>query len=190
MSALAETQKPRMTENSEMRVSPENRQEYLTEHIPYRLNSLRAWDLLIHRRTKTGISNDLLRCYSDSPVLDPAFEIAIVFGRGLLNFLGLTLRNDKVDYYVSDRKDDVQIWDIIVGKQPYPLSRLTIEEKDHLCNLIKVANKASAHLTTKTSSKAELDSLIPAKAIIYKMVMVYVDNLDKSKVWWHKEVER
>lgn len=173
-----------------MRVSPERRQEYLTEHIPYRLNSLRAWDLFIYRKTKAGVSKDMVTFYGDSPVVDPAFEIAIVFGRGLLNFLGLTLRNDKLDYYVSDRKDDVQIWDIIEGKQPYPLSRLTNEQQNHLCNLIKVANKASAHLTTKTSSTDELNSLVPAKAIIYDMVMAYVDDLDKDRVWWYNEVER
>ncbi len=149
-----------------------------------------AWDLLQHRKNKIKISADTKRCYEDSLILDPAFEISIVFGRGLLNFLGLTLRNAKLDYYVSERNDDVQIWDIIPGKQPYPLDKIMDDEKIHLCNLIKVANKASAHLTAKTSSSQELDSLIPARSIIYKITMVYVDGLDKTRVWWHNEGQK
>lgn len=173
-----------------MRVKDEARQEYLVEHIPYRLNSLRAWDLLQHRKLRESTHDKLRESYGDSPVVEPAFEIAIVFGRSLLNFLGLTLRNNKLDYYVSERKDDVQIWDVIPGKQPYPLDRLTVDDQEHLCNLIRVANKASAHLTTRTSTTSELNSLIPAKRIIYRITLEYVDNLDKSKVWWYNEVEQ
>lgn len=169
------------------RVHKDDRKKYLHDHLPYRLNSLRAWDIFEYRKRNRKISKEVKDCYEDSPVVDPAFEIAIVFGRSLLHFLGLTCNNGKLDYYVSQKKDDVQVWDVIPGKQPYPLEKISSEEKKYLCNLIKVANKSGAHLTTKTSTKELLDSLEPAREIIYRITLEHVDGLKKEKIWWEKD---
>lgn len=167
---------------STTRVPKDKRKEYLHDHLPYRLNSLRAWDIFEHRKGNRKISKEVKECYEDSPVVDPAFEISIVFGRSLLHFLGLTCKSGKLDYYVSDKKDDVQIWDVIPGKQPYPLKKISSHEQKHLCNLIKVANKSGAHLTTKTSTKEELDSLKSAREIIYRITLEYVEGLKNEKI--------
>jgi hypothetical protein len=66
---------------------------------------------------------------------------------------------------------------------------LTAAEKEHLCNIIKVANKASAHLTRKYSTAEELKSLEPGRELIYQMVTSYVDGLDKSQLWWELELK-
>ncbi len=174
------------------RVEETKRDDYLNEHIPYRLNSLQAYDLYISRRSP-GIKDDEYktkelpekRCYWESEFLEPAFEVSILFGRSLLNFLGLTMKNNKLDYFVSNKNDDVQIWDIIPGKSPYPLERINEKDQQDLCNLIKVSNKSAAHLTTKTSTNEELESLLKAREIIYKLVLEYVDGL-KTKNLWHK----
>ena len=174
-----------------MTLSEQEKFDYLNEHIPYRLNSLRAWDLYITKRRSNSYEeeSDDRKCNWESHYLDPAFEISIIFGRSLLQFLGLTCRNNSLEYFVSKMGEDVQIWDVVLGKPPYPLSELTAYEKEHLCNIIKVANKASAHLTRKYSTTEELNSLAPGRKLIYKMVTSYVDGLDKSKLWWELEIK-
>src|SRR5688572_22705653 len=109
-----------------MNLQEEEKHAYLTEHLPYRLNSLRAWDLFIARRKANNYLQEVerLKCNWESEYLDPAFEISIVFGRSLIQFLGLTCRNNNLEYFVSKMGEDVQIWDILPGKQPYPMTQL------------------------------------------------------------------
>lgn len=175
-----------------MNLSPEQQAEYLQKHIPYRLNSLMAWDIYnLRRRAKKYEEEEKDRkCYWESELLNPALEISIVFARSLIQFLGLSLRANKLEYFVSKIEEDVQIWNVIPGKQPYPLSKLSSVEQQHLCNIIKIANKASAHMTTKFSSSDEFDSLIPGRELLFKMVTEYVDNLDRTNLWWLNETKK
>jgi len=169
-----------------MILSHQQQADYLQKHIPYRLNLLMTWDTYVSRRRATKYEDEVKhrKCYWESEFLDPAFEISIVFARSLIQFLGLSLRGNKLEYFVSKVDEDVQIWDVIPGKQPYPLSELNPIQQQHLCNIIKIANKASAHMTTKFSSSEEFESLIPGRELLYQMVTNYVDNLDQSNLWW------
>ncbi|MES2514722.1 MAG: hypothetical protein V4580_11285 [Bacteroidota bacterium] len=166
-------------------------QEYLVDHLPYRLNSLRAWDLYLARRKADRYENETpsLKCYWESELLEPAYEISIVFGRSLLNFLGIKRGSNGLENFESNQisnmdKDTIFIWHINSNKRAYPINNLDNKEQEHLVNLLKVANKSVAHLTNKTSTKIELDSLIPARQIIYKIMLEYVDGLKTSKLWW------
>lgn len=86
-----------------MKLDNSLRQEYLDKHLPYRINSMLSPDLITHRRNQ-GISAEMrVKCYEDSLVLEPSFEISIIFGRSLLNFLGITLdfRTNDLRHYLS-----------------------------------------------------------------------------------------
>lgn len=172
-----------------MNLSEKKQKEYLQKHIPYRLNSLRAWDIYILRREAKKIDDekDIQKCYFLSELLEPAFEISIIFARSLIQFLGLTFRNNQLEYFVSKNNDDVQVWDVIPGKPPYPISNLNNKEKQLLCNVIKVANKASAHMTTKYSTNEELESLEPCRELIFNMILEHVDNVNTENLWWLNE---
>jgi hypothetical protein len=166
--------------------------QYLNKHIPYKLNSLLAWDYLLYLKQQPQISNERRYAYSESQVVEPAFEISIISGRSLLQFLGITYsaKNKNLVEFKSPKPDDVQVWHLISGKPPYPISKLKAKERKALCTLMKIANKASAHLTTKSSRKNELEALPQARQIIYRMVMDYVDNINKNNVWWHTVVQK
>jgi hypothetical protein len=168
--------------------------EYLNEHLPYRLNSLRAWDIYVLRRKAKEYKNEPNRtkCYWEGEQLQPALEVSIVFGRSLLNFLGIKrdgsgLRNFQAHEVKPEDKDTIFIWHVNYGKPAYPTSRINVSDEQHLLNLIKVANKSTAHLTIKTSSESELDSLGYAREIIYRIMLDYVDGLDKSNLWWENK---
>jgi hypothetical protein len=94
------------------------------------------------------------------------------------------LKENKLFNFYSNKEDDVQIWDVIPGKQAYPLSILNSIEKQNLCNILKIANKSSAHLTLNFATDEEFASLIPGRRLVFRMVTEYVDNLNKSCLWW------
>src|ERR1700733_6670709 len=129
----------------------ENQLNYVNKHLPYRINSLLAPDLITHRRN-TNISSELKeKCYQDSLVLEPAFEISIIFGRSLLHFLGITYDSKTKDlkrpakYY----EDDVSINNLFPGRSFCPIDdEIVVKNKKALCLIIKIANKSVAHLTT------------------------------------------
>ena len=174
-----------------MTLTPQQQLEYLNKHIPYRLNSLMAWNINVSRRSANNYEeeNENKKCYWESEFLQPAFEISIVFARGLIQFLGLGLKKNKlinfdIKKFDIKKEDDVYVWGVIPGKQAYPLSKLNkIEQKD-LCNILKIANKSSAHLTSNFSTDEEFDSLISGRKLVFRMVTEYVDNLDKTLLWW------
>lgn len=170
-----------------MQLTDDQKQAYLQDHLPYRLNSLRAWDIYFKRRKSTLYENEEqgLKCYWESELLQPALEISIVFGRSLLHFLGIGLIGQQLGYYVG-KPDDVQVWDIIKDKQPYPISNLNDTEKNHLINLIRIANKSSAHLTRTLTSDKQFDSLQPAREIIYRITLEHIDGLETKDLWWEK----
>jgi hypothetical protein len=175
---------------SRVNLTNDQRLEYLNDHLPYRLNCLRAWDLYLTRRKAEKYEQEekSLKCYWEGELLHPALEVSIVFGRSLLNFLGIARESNGLVNFESHEikdsdKDTVFIWHINPGKTSYSLNNIGSTDQVHLVNLIKVANKSVAHLTTKTSEKQELDSLIPARKVIQKIVLDYVDGLDTSTLW-------
>src|SRR5690349_14031437 len=97
--------------------------DYLQKHLPYRLNGLRAYDLYISRRTTNNYRDEEQRrkCYWESEFLEPALEISVVFGRSLLDFLGIK-KEDKLYTRLRNvlptevRSTDICIWDINNGK--------------------------------------------------------------------------
>ena len=180
-----------------MKLDETLRQEYLDKHLPYRINSMLSPDLITHRRN-SNISNEMKsKCYQDSLVLEPAFEISIVFGRTLLNFLGIGY-----DYKMKALKrqqpkgDDLTILDIYPNGGFCPLDdQLIIDNKECLCTLIKVANKSVAHLTSTLSNEEEHNQLGPARFAIYKLILKYVPDINKVGsvnkigIWWYEQVD-
>lgn len=78
------------------------------------------------------------------------------------------------------RKEKPEMKDFVA----YPIDQLNASEQRHIVNLIKVANKSTAHLMIQTSSEAELESLGYARQIIFRMMIDYVDGLVTSGLWW------
>ncbi len=178
--------------------------EYLNEHLPYRLNILRAWDLYLCKRKAANYLEEeaKYKCYWESEFLDPSYEASIIIGRSLLNFLGIKrngnrLTNFQYNEIQGSEKETVFIWHVIPGKLAYPIDFINENDQKHLFNLIKIANKSVAHLTTKTSTLEELDSLVPAKKIIYDIMINFVDGINKVSdlenkkigIWWFEQFD-
>lgn len=179
-----------------MPLTEEQIHEYLSEHLPYRLNCLRAWDIYLSRRTTRSydLESDTLKCYWKSEILAPAFEISILFGRSLLNFLGIRLKENRLKNFTpsdlsKNEEDSVYIWDINVNKDPYLINNLLDYEQTHLVHLLSIANKSVAHLTSKNAGTVQLASLIPARQIIYRIMVNYVDGLAINKLWWPPDAD-
>lgn len=180
-----------------MNITNELRQEYLEKHLPYRLNSMLSPDLMTHRRG-TQISAELKsKCYSDSLVLEPAFEISIIFGRALLNFLGITLdlKTNELKR-LSPRTDDLTVIDIYPEGNFCPLDDpIVVDNKESLSIIIRIANKSVAHLTSTLSNPNELAMLERARFSIYQLILKYVPDINKHSapkktgIWWYEQVE-
>ena len=168
--------------------------DYLDKHLPYRINSLLAPDLIAHRRN-SNISNDLrIKCYQDSLVLEPAFEISIVFGRALLQFLGIDYDTNKKDLKKFEpRKSgtDITIQILFPDRNFCSLNDdIVNENRTELCTIIKIANKSVAHLTSVGSNSEEHDQLNKARMAIYKLMLKYVPEIRKENIWWYSQVEK
>ena len=173
-----------------MKLDDNLRQEYLDKHLPYRINSMMSPDLIRFRRG-TQISNEMKRkCYEDSLVLEPAFEISIVFGRSLLNFLGITYDTKVNDLRRHQPKaDDLTIKDIYPQGDYCPLDeQLILDNKESLCTIIRIANKSVAHLTSTLSNQQEHERLESARLTIYNLVLKYIPDINKVEIWWHQQV--
>ena len=149
-------------------------------------------DLITHRRG-TAKSHEMIEsCYSDSLVLEPAFEISIVFGRALLQFLGIGLDPKSEDLYRhSPRPNDLTIKSIYPHKDFVSLGDdLILPSRTNLCTIIKIANKSVAHLTSTQSNEGEHGQLEIARMTIYKLMLKHVPDINKQKIWWYDQVER
>ncbi len=169
----------------------ESKDDYLNEHLPYRINFLLAPDLITHRRNTTHSNELKVKCYQDSLVLEPTFEISIIFGRALLQFLGITynVRESKLGVY-SPKPDDITIKSLFPERQFCPLDdEIIIQNQAELCTIIKIANKSVAHLTTVFSSGEEQQHLSNARMTIYKLILKYIPEINKQKIWWYTQVE-
>ncbi|OIQ70707.1 hypothetical protein GALL_476780 [mine drainage metagenome] len=169
--------------------------DYLEKHLPYRVNCLLAIDLIAHRRS-LNISKELKSgCYQDSLVLEPAFEISIVFGRALLNFLGIgynfkenTLTElEKIKNKI--KPDDFTLQKLFPMRSFCSLNdEIIVKYNIELCTLMKIADKSVAHLTTKFSNDQEHLQLEPARKAIYQLILKYVPEINKKGIWWHEQV--
>ena len=73
----------------------------------------------------------------------------------------------------------------------FPLDNsLTTYNADHIKCLIKVANKAAAHLTMTETTMTEFESMKIARQVIYDLILSYVPGLDKNLIWWAKKDEQ
>jgi hypothetical protein len=169
----------------------EMQSDYLDKHLPYRINSLLAPDLITHRRN-TNISEEIkMKCYQDSLVLEPAFEISIIFGRSLLHFLGITYNPKTQDLRSSTNycEDDVLINNLFPGRSLCSLDDPIVQQnKEALCLIIKIANKSVAHLTTIVSNAEEHELLRDARKAIYHMILKYIPEINTNAIWWHTQV--
>jgi hypothetical protein len=169
------------------------RKEYLEKHLPYRINSMLAHDLIMLRKKQAHFDEIKDRCYGDSTIVEPIFEISLIFGRSLLNFLGLTLDavNSRIIRF-NPKADDLTVKSLFSRRDYCPLDEeIVLENHDGFCKIIKLANKSVAHLTsviTETQSE-EHDILPDVRQAIYKLVLKYLPEISKEKIWWYTQVE-
>lgn len=170
-------------------MSEDLKQEYLNKHLPYRINSLLAHDLILHRKKLASYTDIKDRCYGDSLTLEPAFEISPIFGRSLLNFLGLGLNSlNNIDRKLP-RGTDFTIKDLFPERDFCPIDDpIIIKNNLQLSTLITVADKSVAHLTSVTVQQ-DHDKLPDARKAIYALILKYVPEINKNKIWWYTQVD-
>jgi len=169
-------------------------EDYIEKHLPYRLNCLMARDIMTFRRAREH-SDALYKGngyhpYEDSIVIEPAFEISLVFGRVLLQFIGINY-NEKTGLkpFESNKSDNITFKSLFPEREYCRVSEKIVEiNKDAICTLMKLANKSVAHLTKNQSNDEELQSLKTAKIAIYDLVLKYVPEIDTNKLWYNNEV--
>lgn len=173
------------------------RQDYLNRHLPYRINSMLSPDLIEHRRNNCTSKELKIRCFSDSLILEPTFEISIVFGRSLLNFLGIgnNKQNDKLVKYAGQH-DDITLKSLYPNMSFNPIDdEMVTQFNSNFCTIIKIANKSVAHLSSNESSPCEQALLKDARMAIYRLMLKYVPDINKESgegkvgIWWYEQVE-
>lgn len=169
--------------------------DYIENHLPYRLNCMMARDIMAFRRTKKD--SDVLykgigyHPYDDSIVIEPAFEISLVFGRALLQFLGINYDSKTAELkdFNSIKADDITLKSLFPNRDYCKLSDDIIQINKHsICTLMKLANKSVAHLTKNQANNKELQLLTPARIAIYHLILKYVPEIDINKLWYNNEV--
>jgi hypothetical protein len=162
---------------------------------------MRAWDLMMYTKDKYAAYNakeNNESVYTHSHILDPALEISIVFGRQLLDFLRINYNStdDRLEDFIALKKKGVRSDDIFITlfhptMTSFPIDNtLTISNAEHIKCLIKVANKAAAHLTTTETTSAEFESMKIARQVIYDLILHYVPGLRNNIIWWEKRDEQ
>lgn len=160
--------------------------DLLQKRIPYFINSMLSHDLIIFRKNNS-IKPDLKEsCYGDSTILDPAFELGPIFGRVLLNFIGISTDDNYTDIVRKKYRDsDLRITDLGNKYEFCKTDHPSISQnKNHILTLIKLADKCIAHLTTVKSQESEHSSIYPAKIAIYQLVLSHTHDIDRNKIWW------
>ena len=138
-------------------------------------------------RKENGIKPELKEsCYGDSPVTEPAFELGPIFGRSLLNFIGISA--DKTYSTIVPKKlwdTDLRITSLGQNYSACDINHKTIiDNKDHILTMLKLADKCIAHLTTIKSQETDHPHLRPAKIATYSLVIEHVHGLKLDKIWW------
>ncbi len=165
--------------------------EYVNIHLPYRLNSLMAHDIILYRqKNKTDEWSRLTKSpYQDSIFLEPVFEASLVFGRGLMQFLGINFDKNSQPITFNPKTDDVTLKYLFSSRSYCGLSdSLLIQHSADIAILFKVANKSVAHLTSSPSNDQEHNHIPNARKAIYDLVLKYLPELPKEKLWYHNEI--
>ncbi|MGN0003201.1 MAG: hypothetical protein ACI35V_07190 [Sphingobacterium composti] len=156
------------------------RKDFIYKHLPYRLNVLMSHDILTHPCSKPILENEKI-------ILERSLEASIVFGRLLMNFLGVTIE-DKIDkkfkrYGKRNTDYDIQNLGYDYLDFNHPIFK---QNENEIHTLIKYANKTVAHCTSIFPSNAEQDQFKTAKKAIYELVITHITEIDRSKLSWEK----
>ncbi|HYI76743.1 MAG TPA: hypothetical protein VEW65_03930 [Chryseolinea sp.] len=175
-------------------LASKSERQQCVKDIVYRVNAMLAWDLMVYVKEKYKPKNERENkesVYGQSQVVVPALEISIVFGRQLLEFLKITWDRStgKLDEFPQKNRktypDDILILSLYPSLTTRPLQDPTVAANEvHLIRLIKVANKAAAHLTTTSTTDDEFESMKIARQVIYQLVLKYVPDIATSDIWW------
>jgi len=169
--------------------------QYLNKYLPYRLNSLMAWDIMMFRQ-KSNADNRYINLpispYQDSLVIEPAFEISLVFGRALMQFLGISYEQKDGILKVlinKSKQDDITLQSLFPDRLFCTLDDNDLKESESdIAILFRIANKSVAHLTSMVSSSEELERLPYARKAIYNLILKYVPEISKEKLWYNNEI--
>jgi len=161
--------------------------EYLEKHLPYRINSMLAHDLIMYRKTLPHFASIKDNCYGDSAVVEPILEISVIFARTLLNFLGLTFTKENGIIRYNPKLDDLTIKSLFPDRDYCPLDeKIVIDNYEEICTIIRLANKSVAHLTSGVTQTTLNDhNLLPkARKAVYELMLKYVPEINKQNIWW------
>jgi hypothetical protein len=169
-------------------------EEYLNKHLPYRLNCLMAWDIMMYRQ-KNNVDKQYVNLpispYQDSLVIEPAFEISLVFGRALVQFIGISYgkKDKKLKKSNFTEEDDITLKSLFPNRSFCLLTDDDLKENESdIETLFRVANKTVAHLTNTVSNNGEHERLPYARKAIYNLVLKYVPEIPKNKLWYNNEI--
>lgn len=165
-----------------------------TKDLKYRLNSMMAYDIYNHLFEKYKCINEengLTSIYHESHIIDPALEISIVFGRQLLDFLqiGHNKATGQLDNPLIYKRNSIKPDDLFLSSFPgitkFPLADSIVTTYDrHIKSIIKVANKASAHMTFSHTTDQEFLDIKEIKPIIFDLCLKYIPNITHDNLWW------
>ena len=138
-------------------------EEFLVEHIPYRLRAIDLFRFACGVRLFTLSPKTVEICFDGKPVLiasnaglitNPFLEVGLMFCRGMLEFLGITLdqQRHRLVPRRRRRKNDVVLEDFDLRRVPVaaacraPLGAPR-DVRRALVSTIRTSHKGVAHLT-------------------------------------------
>ena len=164
--------------------------------IKYRLNSMMAYDIYNYIFEKRKDNTGQTSIYQESHIIEPAFEISIIFGRQLLDFLqiGHNKATGELDNPLVYKKNTIKIDDLFLTSftniSTLPLTDALVNSYDRqIKSIIKVANKASAHMTFSHTTTQEFSDIQEIKPIIQDLCLKYVPGLNQDNLWWFNKDE-
>lgn len=166
--------------------------QYLNRDFPYRLNSLMAHDMILHRKKQAHFDEIKDRCYGDSLVVEPVFEISPIFGRSLLNFLGLGLdyKTNKINRK-EPRGTDFSIKNLFPEREFCALDDpIILQHNDNLATLIRIADKSVAHLTSVLTQESDHEKLPYARKAVYDLILKHIPEINKQNIWWYTQISQ
>lgn len=170
---------------------PQERTEYLQKHLPYRINSMLAHDLLLWRKAKSVGRFAPSHPYHDSLVLEPIFEISLVFGRSLMHFIGIDIDRSGKFKPPSRREDDVSIKSLFPDRDYCSIDDPEIvAHKAAIVALLISANRSVAHLTSFVTTEIDQSLFPEARLAIYRLMLKHLPEMNRDKIWWYTQVEQ
>lgn len=156
-------------------------QEYLDKELPYKLNVLMSHYIIVERQKMTAPCADV---YKDAIVLIGAFEASILFGRVLLQFLGISMAAKNRAFIRFNKKgNDLILTDIFPNKQLCDLNDPILFSKgDSIKTLIDFSNKKVAHTTNSDLSSDGHAFLPDAQMAIFDLVLKYIPEIETNNL--------